>query len=175
MIVEVAGRKAVAVHADLPAARYACASTLTGSTAAVGAGTDTRLVVEIRRNLGGLIMRALVGGEFRAAAAGETRFEVCVDAVPFDSGSEPSCDSALGPPLIPGLPSDFAPATLAGLTAMARPLPPGVLRIDRAGHDLMGSSEAAFDLAARMLRVALSAGLAGEDVEAAIRDAYPSR
>jgi hypothetical protein len=177
MIIEVAGRKAVAVAQDVASARYDCASMLTApwsghSGPSSGPGA-VRLLAEIRRNLGGMIMRAMVGGEFRAGADGG-RFEVCVDRVPFDSGAETTCDSELGPSLIPGLPSDFAPAALSGLLAdpATYPLSAGVLRIDRAGHDLMGSSEAAFDLAARVLRAALSARLNGTDLDAAVRSAY---
>ena len=77
MIIEVAGRQAVAVAQDEASARYDCASTLTGSAAGPGAAGPgrpspdaVRVLVEIRRNLGGMIMRAMVGGEFRAGADG---------------------------------------------------------------------------------------------------------
>lgn len=43
--------------------------------------------------------------------------------------------------------------------------PAGILRIDRAAHDLMGSSEAAFYQAALLLRTAFSAAAAGADIE----------
>jgi hypothetical protein len=187
MIIEMAGRRAVAVAVaeDVASARYDCARLLTGTTAAgparVPTGTDTvpvetvsvRLLVEIRRNLGGMIMRAMVGGEFRSGGE-NTRYKVCVAGEPFDSGTPPTCDSELGDPLIPGLPADFAQATLNGLMADATqtPIPAGVVRIDRAGHDLMGSSDAAFGLAARVLRGALAARLTGGDLETGARAAY---
>jgi hypothetical protein len=77
-------------------------------------------------------------------------------------------------PLIPGLPADFAQATLSGLMADATqtPIPAGVVRVDRAGHDLMGSSDAAFGLAAQVLRGALAARLSGGDLETGARAAY---
>jgi hypothetical protein len=77
--------------------------------------------------------------------------------VPFNSGLPATCDSRLGGPLIPGMPRDFAAAAMSGLKrdSSAFPLPKGRLRVDRAGHDLMGSSEVAFEQAARLLRVAL--------------------
>jgi hypothetical protein len=70
--------------------------------------------------------------------------------------------------LIPGLPKDFAPAVLAGLETKPAldQLPAGTLRIDRAGYDLMGSSEAAFFQAASLLRSAFSAMAASDDVAA---------
>jgi hypothetical protein len=173
MIIEVAGRRSVAVGHDQASARYDWARTLT-ATGPAGAGqagpAPVRVLVEIRRNLGGMIMRAMVGAEFQTGG-GSTAYEVCVARAPFDNGAEPSCDSELGGLLIPGLPADFAQATLDGLTNGAA-LPAGVLRVDRAGHDLMGSSDEAFGLAARVLRAALAATLAGGDLESGVRAAY---
>jgi hypothetical protein len=124
-----------------------------------------RLTLELRRNLGGMIMRALVGGLFTPGSE-LTRFEVTVAVAAFDSGVDATCPSRLGKPLVPGLPQDFAPSVLAGITAGSAqdPLPAGTLRVDRAAYDLAGSSEAAFYQAGLLLRGAFSATIAGADV-----------
>ncbi|MGC9670646.1 hypothetical protein ACNTMW_29390 [Planosporangium sp. 12N6] len=119
-----------------------------------------------------MIMRAQLGGEF-LPEGGQARYEVCVAAEPFDSGLPPTCESFLGDPLVPGLPSDFASSALAGVMADSAhaPLPGGMLRVDRAGYDVMGSSESAFNQTGRLLRHALVAMIQGADLETHIRDA----
>lgn len=174
MIIAVDGRCAVAVERDNGSARYTCAETLATSSAADLCGTaegSARAVVEIRRNLGGMIMRAQLGGEFIPGGE-QTRYEVCVAPEPFDSGVSETCESQLGDSLIPGLPSDFARAALDGVAASSShsTLPAGVLRVDRSGYDLMGSSESAFNQAGRLLRCALAAIVEGADVDSRIRE-----
>lgn len=151
--------------ADVLESAYAGDRSVTAELPSRGDGPARRAVVELRRDLGGLIMRALIGGEFRPGA-GPTRYEVPVGRAAFDNGDEATCPSRLGRPLIPGLPADFADSALAGLTADADAdrLPGGRLRVDRAAYDLMGSSEAAFFQAARLLRAAL----AGDEPEARV-------
>jgi hypothetical protein len=176
MIITIDSRFAVAVERDLASARYVCAEILADVSSAVDlggvVGGPVRAVVELKRNFGGMIMRAQLGGEF-LPGGGQTRYEVCVAAEPFDSGLPATCESFLGDPLIPGLPSDFARSALAGVTASSArsPLPGGVLRVDRAGYDLMGSSESAFNQAGRLLRHALVAMIQGVDLEARVREA----
>jgi hypothetical protein len=169
MIISAGRASKLSLNTDNDSARYDGAEVLRSSTSAVRAWSTapTRVTVELSRGLGGMIMRALVGGEF-LPGIDTTHFEVLTAAAPFDSGIEATCASGLGKPLIPGLPRDFAPAVLAGLegTSTSDPLPAGTLRIDRAGYDLMGSSEAAFFQAASLLRSAFSAMAAGDDVEA---------
>jgi hypothetical protein len=169
VIIEVGPAAKVWVGADVPEAAYPSDRSLVAETPA--APTDAgvspvRIAVELRRNLGGLIMRALVGAEF-VAEGGPARYEILVARAPFDDGDEPTCPSQLGRPLVPGLPADFAAAARSGLTADAGvdPLPGGRLRVDRAAYDLMGSSEAAFFQAGRLLRAALSAAITGDDVQ----------
>lgn len=177
MIITVDGKSAVAVGQDNESARYGCAAILSDASSAhdIGAsvGGPVRAVVEIRRNFGGMIMRALLGGEF-LLGVDEARYEVCVATEPFDSGLPATCESSLGEPLIPGLPSDFARSALDGVTADTSrlPLPGGVLRVDRAGYDLMGSSESAFNQAGRLLRHVLAAKIQGADVEVCVREAF---
>jgi hypothetical protein len=168
MIVELDGRAAVSLTGENPTAAYPCARmTTTGTPAADIAPppSEIRLVVELKRNLGGMTMRALIGGTF-VPGPSPVRYEVCIMADGFDAGQPTTCESTLGRPLVPGLPRDFADAAVRGLTANPAqdPLPPGLLRVDRAGHDVMGSSEAAFEQAAALLRGAFSATVTGADV-----------
>jgi hypothetical protein len=167
MILEAGKSSRLSFSGENASARYHSARVLesTEPPALSGSPTPVRLVLELRRNLGGMVMRALLGGEF--VPGGErTIFTVLVASAPFDSGVAATCASDLGSPLIPGLPIDFAPSALAGLGGAIQvdPLPSGTLRIDRAGHDLMGSSEAAFYQAAILLRAAFSASLHGADL-----------
>jgi hypothetical protein len=120
-----------------------------------------------------MCLRALLGAEFVGAATG-TRYEVCVMRAPFNSGLTATCGSRLGGPLIPGMPRDFAAAAMNGLKrdSSAFPLPAGQLRVDRAGHDLMGASEAALEQAARLLRIAFWATQNGSDVDGALTNAF---
>jgi hypothetical protein len=121
-----------------------------------------------------MVMRALAGGELRPGGDATT-FEVLTSAAAFDSGIDATSLSELGKPLVPGLPADFAPSLLAGLERAGRergtdPLPSGTLRVDRAGYDLMGSSEAAFFQAGVLLRAAFSAMATGDDVAARLAE-----
>jgi hypothetical protein len=176
MILEFERRGALSLGAENVTARYGCARTITAaspSTEVSSAPSALRSVLELKRNLGGMIMRAQIGAEF-TPGAGDTRYEVCIMGSPFDSGTLATCDSALGAPLIPGLPADFADAALNGLAydPSGLPLPGGLLHVDRAGHDLMGSSEAAFQQAATLLRCAFSATISGADVQKSLSDMF---
>jgi hypothetical protein len=174
MIVELDGRAAVSLTAENATAAYPCARTATAGTPAADIApppSEVRLVVELKRNLGGLTMRALIGGTF-VPGPPPVRCEVCIMADEFDAGQPATCESSLGRPLVPGLPRDFADAALRGLTVhpSANPLPPGLLRVDRAGHDVMGSSEAAFEQVAVLLRCAFSATVMDADVRERLGD-----
>jgi hypothetical protein len=167
MIIEVGTAARLSLDADNESARYDSGRMLAASEppALRISAPAVRLTVELRRNLGGMVMRALVGGEF-TPGSDLTGFEVAVAVAAFDSGVDTTCPSRLGKPLVPGLPQDFAPSVLAGITAGSAddPLPAGTLRVDRAAHDLMGSSEAAFYQAGLLLRAAFSATITGTDV-----------
>lgn len=135
------------------------------------AGSSQRLVVELSRPFGGMTMRALLGAEFSPNARGAvTVFEVPFGA-PMGFGATAECSSELGRPLVAGLPHDFVGAVLDGLAgdAEAAMLPSGLLRVDRAGFDEMGSSELAFKLAGRLLHSVLDAVLRGADPVTAAR------
>jgi hypothetical protein len=167
MIIEVGTAARLSLDVDNEWARYDSGRVLAASEppAVRISSAAARLTLELRRNLGGMVMRALAGGQF-TPGSDLTEFEVAVAAAAFDSGVDATCPSRLGKPLVPGLPQDFAPSVLAGVAAgsVHDPLPAGTLRVDRAAYDLMGSSEAAFYQAGLLLRAAFSATIAGIDV-----------
>jgi hypothetical protein len=174
MIVELDGRSAVSLAAENATAAFDCARRAAAESPAADIGparSELRLVVELKRNLGGMTMRALLGARF-VPGPPPVRYEVCIMADEFAAGRPATCESALGRPLVPGMPRDFAGAALRGLTANPsdHPLPPGLLQVDRAGHDVMGSSETAFEQAAVLLRCAFSATIRGADVNDEVRD-----
>ncbi|MEO3972519.1 hypothetical protein [Streptomyces sp. CAU 1734] len=125
-----------------------------------------------------MIARGLLGGEFTPAPIGQapiTVFEVPFGAGPAQGATGPSCHSELGSPLVPGLPEEFAEAVLAGLLdGSAGALPAGVLRVDRAGFDVAGSSENTFRETGGLLRSVIGALCAGRDPERAAREAMRS-
>ena len=161
-----------AIWDDEPSAAYTGRYLSRGEwPASVEAGRSVRVVVEVMLAFGGMTMRALLGAQFTVdPLTTVTAFEVPFGE-PLGWGSVADCHSELGPPLTAGLPSDFAEAALAGLTgdAEAHPFPCGLLRVDRAGFDEIGSSEMAFKLAGDLLGHVLRAMLRNDDPLAAAR------
>jgi hypothetical protein len=93
---------------------------------------------------GGLLPRALLGGTF--IPGGPTlAFEVGSTGS-MTLGATRDCQSLLGEALVPGLPSEFVEAVLAGLFEMAGKgrQSGGTLRIHAAGYDEQNSSPYAF-------------------------------
>jgi hypothetical protein len=127
----------------------------------------TRALVEVQRRLGGLAPRALLGGEFVASDGAETSLEVAISAFSvFDTINQPSCPSQLWKrPFNVGLPKEFGAAVLAGVRTTMSRLPAGVLRIDRAGYDLVNSSEPVFEMAAGLLTATIAAIVYGLNIE----------
>jgi len=170
-IVEVERHGLVAIgEGDHPSA-YQAAQWLESSRPAVaGPSRPIRMHVEVLRRMGGLAPRALIGGEFVPGEAGPTHFAVAVAAFGlFDADDKPTCASALwNQPFTIGLPSEFAHA-VADALADGPVLPPGTLTIDRAGFDLVNSSELIFSQATTVLKTALAARLSGQDAEEAAR------
>ncbi|WP_432137389.1 MULTISPECIES: hypothetical protein [unclassified Streptomyces] len=168
------GGSRVAIRTDEESAAYVGVDIVCGERAAAPeSGHAARAVVELSRALGGVTMRALLGAEFSP----DPRGAVTVFEIPFGEsaglGAVTGCGSELGPPLVAGLPSDFAAAALDGLagdTGVAA-LPAGLLRVGRAGFDEVGSSEMAFKLAGRLLRCVVDALLRGRDPYNAVRAA----
>jgi len=168
-IVEVARHGVVAIgEGDHPAA-YQAADWLHSSRPAVAARANpVRMHVEVLRRHGGLAPRALLGGEFVPGEGNQTQFAVAVATFGFfDADDEPTCPSTLWKqPFTIGLPSELASAVTGALGAGAG-LPAGTLTIDRAGFDLVNSSEMIFEQATAVLKTAIAAQLSGQDADAA--------
>lgn len=178
MTIEVDGHGIVAIDEDDENAAYSAARILTSSAPATdspGTVGDIRVMVEVLRRHGGIAPRALLGAQFVVSDdATTTLIEVEVASFDLiDSDEQQTIASRLWTrPFTSGLPSDMADAVLDGLTADARvQLPPGVLRVDRAGFDVMNSSEAIFAKTASLLGIAISAKLSGRDPEPILRAA----
>ncbi|WP_432851192.1 hypothetical protein ACQPXB_10750 [Amycolatopsis sp. CA-161197] len=143
-------------------------STWTRTSVAAGALAtgSVRAHVEVLRRISGNPGRAFLGGRLTAGDGALTRIDVGVSA--FDAGGcedAPTFPGALwSSPLIVGLPTEFAAAVVAGLTA-GSPLPPGLLTVDQAAFDFMCPSEPMFERAAAVL----GAAIAGFEPEKAVR------
>ncbi|SEF27076.1 hypothetical protein SAMN05421837_103621 [Amycolatopsis pretoriensis] len=170
-IVEVERHGLVAIgEGDHPAA-YQAAEWLRSSRPAVGTvANPVRMHVEVLRRFGGLAPRALVGGQFVPGQGNQTQFTVAVATFGlFDADDEPTCPSELWKePFTVGLPSEFARA-VADALGEGPGVPAGTLTIDRAGFDLVNSSEMIFGQAAAALKTAMVAQLSGQDADAATR------
>jgi hypothetical protein len=113
-----------------------------------------------------MLPRALVGGHF-VPDEGDPVIEIAVSDADLQDGT--SVVSRLWRPLVPGLPAEFANAVVDGLRR--RPIPRGLLRIDRAGYDPVESSPLAFELAAELLATVIAARARDRDIESAVRTA----
>lgn len=115
--------------------------------------------------------RALLGGVFTPDGGKELLVEV------FTSGrgsqGQPTCESRLSSPLIPGLPDEFAHSVVGGLVGGR--LSGGRVIVDRAAFDPVESSPMAFGLAAGLLSVVLESLSEGRDVERVVRDVMKGR
>ncbi|MGY1500587.1 hypothetical protein ACW4TU_29095 [Streptomyces sp. QTS52] len=175
-VIIVEGVRSAAVRTDEASAAYVGAHvTSCERPASSEPGRVVRAVVELSRAFGGMTMRALLGAELSLGPqASKTLFEVPYGE-PMGLGAVAACSSELGPPLVAGLPRDFSDAALEGLVghSAAEALPAGLLRVDRAGFDEVGSSEMAFKLAGDLLRRVVAAQLHDRDplavVEAVVR------
>lgn len=159
MIIVEGGRRAVVRRDEASAAYVGVHVAGCGRPASSESGRAVRAVVELSRAYGGMTMRALLGAEFLLdSQTSETVFEVPFGE-PMRLGAVAGCRSELGRPLVAGLPRDFANAALQGLAGDTGvgPLPAGLLRVDRAGFDEVGSSEMAFKLAGDLLRCVVAA------------------
>jgi hypothetical protein len=170
-IVEVERHGLVAIgEGDHPAA-YQAAEWLRSSRPAIDAlANPVRMHVEVLRRFGGLAPRALLGGQFVPGQGDQTQLAVAVAAFGlFDADDEPTCPSVLWKESFTvGLPSEFARAVATALDE-GPGLPAGTLTIDRAGFDLVNSSEMIFGQAVAVLKTAMAAQLSGQDADAAAR------
>jgi hypothetical protein len=176
VIVSRLGGRRAAIRPDEPSAAYTAAHTARRERPGPGdgpRGRPARTVVELRRAYGGATMRALLGASFAPGAAGASAVVEVRHGIPLELDAACGCRSELGGPLAAGLPSDFVPAVLGALAAPPgeRPLPPGLLRVDRAAFDPLGSGTEAFALAAALLRRAIAAQVLGGDPVAVTRAA----
>jgi hypothetical protein len=123
-----------------------------------------RAVIEVLRYDGGKRRRALVGGEIRLNSQNTRHIRVGqTSGLTLDGAT--TCHSELAKALVPGLPRDFAPATLSGIVEVPAERPAGFLIVvDRAGYDEVDSSEIAFEFAGGLLLVALLMRLQGSDL-----------
>jgi hypothetical protein len=116
-------------------------------------------------------LRALLSADSLNPGQGnQTQFAVAIATFGlFDADEEPTCPSELWQePFTVGLPSEFARAVASALDE-GPGLPAGTLTIDRAGFDLVNSSEMIFGQAAAVLKTVMAAQLSGRDADAAAR------
>lgn len=180
MMIDVDGHGIAAIDEDDKDAMYSVSHVLAStSPATVHPVIDRglRVLVEVQRRLGGIAPRALLGAEFAVRDGSTTLIEVGVSAFEMlDSDDQPKCRSRLWKrPFTVGLPTDLADSVLRGSTAeFGVGLPPGVLRVDRAGFDIVNSSEPVFTRAASLLRLAIATKLHDHDLEPVLRTAIQS-
>lgn len=180
MTIDVDRHGIAAIDEDDEDAMYSASRVLTFTSPATvhpGVDRDVRVLVEVQRRLGGIAPRALLGAEFVVRSGSTTVIEVGVAAFEMlDSDDRPKCRSRLWKrPFTVGLPTDLADSVVRGLTIEPGvALPPGVLRVDRAGFDIVNSSEPVFTQAASLLRLAIVTKLHDHDPESVLRAAIQS-
>jgi hypothetical protein len=127
--------------------------------------TDTvRAMVEVRRGAGGVIPRALIGGEMRRTGRSARQVRVGQSSK-MTLGAARTCASLFRGMLVPGLPPEFAQAALDGVVRVPAQWDSGDLVVDRAAYDEVDSSPVAFEFAGGLLVLALLARLAGSDLD----------
>ncbi|MFN8195213.1 MAG: hypothetical protein U0R80_13135 [Nocardioidaceae bacterium] len=174
LIVELSALRKAAVLSDEASAFYPSSAWHTRSVTSQTSSHEARAVravVETFKVPRGHTPRALLGAKFRPGPGGEVTAEVGSSRDPWNAPK--NCTSRLWMhPFRAGLPEDYVRAVLEGL---ADPLlPPGVVTVDRAGHDDANSSPEAFGEAARLLALVLRTLMADGHVEAVVRDAMGS-
>jgi hypothetical protein len=94
-----------------------------------------------------VLPRALMGGEIRLTGS-EARVMKVGQSAEMTLGAARTCPSRFRGPLVPGLPPEFAQATLDGLVrASVEWHSGGFLLVDRGAYDEVDSSPVAFELA----------------------------
>lgn len=164
MIVEVKARRASIIR-DEPSASFVPERVMRQAISCVGTKPgrrNVRVLVEILRQGGGMMPRALLGGEFTPSESGELLVELYTSQDVLHG--EPTCISGLSSSLVPGLPEEFAAAVLRAL--VCENLSSGRLVVDRAAFDPVESSPFVFGLASHLLSVALASIYNGTDLEA---------
>jgi len=167
----------VAVRDDEAAARYSIADWLEWSDRVAVEETESgraRAVVEVRRSGGGLLPLALVGGEMIRTGDDSRRIRVGQSSG-MTLGSVKACRSAFGGSLVPGLPPEFAQATLDGAVRVPADWKSGAeLVVDRGAYDEVDSAGVAFERAGGLLVLTLLARLDGSDLDASLLERLSS-
>lgn len=109
-----------------------------------------QLTVELRQVVSGRLPWALLAADYAPSDSERVNFEVGQTGE-LSSGNAAHCQGPLKRPLVAGLPTEFALATLDGLVRRKLALPPGCLRIVGAGYDEVESSAVIFERAAGFL------------------------
>ncbi|WP_329676599.1 hypothetical protein [Cellulomonas sp.] len=112
-----------------------------------------RACVEIFQGVSGNPRSALIGGVLAPSTAEQLEVQLHISEL-RPTGAATTCPGAFGRDLVPGLAEEFIewiPGAL--MTQITRP---GVITIDRAAYDEVGSSVHAFSLAADLLGLVLS-------------------
>lgn len=108
-----------------------------------------RYLVDVRKDMGGVIGRALLGGYFVPAATGNLTV-IC--AVARTGAMRQRFRAPLGGKLWAGLPTDYVKGILSAPIFDEGTVPgPGILVIDRCGTDDLGTSDMAFGVATDVL------------------------
>jgi hypothetical protein len=165
MIITLKSRRA-SIESDEPRAFFVAGRVLARTIGGLATFPDhhqSRAVVEVLRQGGGMMPRALLGGEFMPDRSSDLVVEVRIAADGLEG--DRTCTSQLSSPLVPGLPEEFAEAALEALVGGLQTS--GRLVVDRAAFDPVESSPFAFGLAAHLLAAVLSAKSKGSDVEVA--------
>jgi hypothetical protein len=154
MIVEM-GHRVVDFGIDCPRAMYTSRETHKESLPVSGEpiGTPRRAFVEILQRISGHPQRVLLGGTLSRGTDHllEVVLHLSEDRPPGPAAAYPG---AFSHDLVPGLPEEFIERIPRALmTQIARP---GVITIDRAAYDEVGSSVHGFSLAADLLGLVLS-------------------
>lgn len=170
LLVEVSAVKKAAVIEDEPTAFYSSAAWHTRSVVSQATAGDphaVRAVVETFRFPSGLMPRALLGAKYRPGPGTQLSVEVGSSRDPWNAPKV--CVSRLWlHPFRAALPEEYVAAVLDGLADPS--LPPGVVSVDRAGHDEANSSPQAFFDAARLLATVLLTLQVTDDLEPVVRD-----
>jgi hypothetical protein len=145
----------VAVAIDRPLARYVSREVRRESLPLQGEilRAARRASVEIFLGVSGNPQYALIGGALVPSTVDELEVQLNISE-DRPTGAPTTCPGTFGRDLVPGLADQFVKGIPRAL--MAQIARPGVIMIDRAAYDQVGSSVHAFSLAADLLGLVLS-------------------
>jgi hypothetical protein len=117
--------------------------------------SPVQAVVEVRFPAGSKGQVALLGARLTPADRDDVELAVGHSGVPPKEAAA-SCIGLLGKAMVPGLPPEYLPGVLRGLSVNTSPLPVGRLEVVAGAHDLVDSSQFAFERAGMLLRLVVS-------------------